>query len=80
MTSESNGFAAMGKPIPYNRKQAAYDAAKSMGVEDCFGLVNSVSEQLERDKPFEALNAAHKHTDLTGAYRIVAHLLTGSQP
>ena len=72
----SSGFAAMGKPIPNDRKQRAYDAAKSIGVKDCWGLVAGMSEHLERDKPYEAMESAKKHIDLTGAYRIMATLLT----
>jgi hypothetical protein len=73
---ELSGFAAMGKPIPYERKQRAYDAAKSIGVKDCFALVQGMSEQLERDKPYEAMQVGMKHVDLTGTYRIMATLLT----
>jgi hypothetical protein len=73
-----NAFNAMGKPIPFSRRQAAYDCAKGMGVEsgDCFTMVGAMSEQLERDKPYEAQQTALKYVDLTGAYRLMAVLLT----
>ena len=75
MTTET-GFSAMGKPVPFSRRQAAYDAARSMGVMEPFSLIDGMSEQLRRDKPFEAMSLARKHVDLTGAYRLMAHLLT----
>lgn len=74
-----SGFNAIGKPIPLFRKEAAYQQVKEMGVtspEDRMLLVNSVSEHLERDQPYEAQAAAMKYLDLTGAYRLVAVLLT----
>jgi hypothetical protein len=76
MTKHS-GFASMGKPVPGQRRQAAYDAAKSMGVENPLGLVEGMAHLLERDKPFEAMEFAALHVDLTGAYRMMATLLTG---
>ena len=74
-----SGFNAMGQPVPATRKQAAYDCAKEMGIEspdERMSLVNAVAEHLERDKPFEAQQAALRHLDLTGAYRLMAVLLT----
>lgn len=53
----------MGKPIPNTRRQRAYDAAKSIGVKDPHSLVSGMAEQLERDKPFEAMEVAKKHID-----------------
>lgn len=73
------GFDAMGKPIPMSRKQAAYECAKAMGIDspdERMALVNSVAEYLERDKPFEAQQAAMKALDLTGSYRVIATLLS----
>ena len=71
-----SGFAAMGRPVPYERRQAAYNAAQSMGLKEPFAVVDAMSEQLGRDKPFEAMEVAAKYVDLTGAYRLMAHLLT----
>jgi hypothetical protein len=78
MSKAATGFAAMGAPIPFSRRQAAYDCAKGMGVEadDCFTLTDAMSQQLERDKPYEAQQTALKYVDLTGAYRLMAVLLT----
>lgn len=73
------GMAALGKPIPYYRKQAAYEQAKLMGVQDgkAYPLINSVSEQLERDNPYAAMEIGMRYLDLTGVYRLFAYLLTG---
>lgn len=80
MEEFESGFNAMGKPIPFTRKQAAYDAAVAIGVkaEHRFPLINGVAEQLERDKPYEAMRLGMKYVDITGYYRIMAHLLTGA--
>lgn len=73
---ELSGMAAMGKPIPVSRKEAAYTAAKQMGVVDPFIVIGQMVEQLERDKPFEAMKMGMCHVDITGVYRLFAHLLT----
>jgi hypothetical protein len=75
-----SGFNAMGQPIPIFRKEAAYQLVTHFGVEpaeDRVSLVNSVSEHLERDHPYEAQAAAMRYLDLTAAYRLIAVLLTG---
>ena len=76
----SQGFNAMGKPIPNTRKQASYDLLKEFGLSTDSSLecVSNVSDLLERDKPFEAMEVARKYVDLTGAYRLTATLLTNS--
>lgn len=69
----------MGKPIPSYRKEAAYQLVKHIGVEpadDRVSLINSVSEHLERDRPYEAQATAMKYLDLTGTYMLIAALLT----
>lgn len=75
----NDGFNAMGEPIPESRKSAAYEQVKEMGIDspdERMKLVNSVASALERDNPFEAQQAALKQLDLTGAYRLMAFLLT----
>lgn len=77
MSKTFTGFAAIGKPIPYSRRQRAYDVAKKeMGVKNPFTLIDAMAEKLEKDNPFEAMEAAEKYVDLTGAYRLMATLLT----
>jgi hypothetical protein len=75
---ELSGFNNMGKPIPTDRRQAAYEHCKEMGLNAArsWECVNGVAEQLERDKPYEAQAAGMKHLDLTGTYRLMAVLLT----
>ncbi len=73
------GFDAMGHPIPADRKQAAYDTAKQMGIgtpEDRTELISTMVNHLERDRPFEAQEDAAKFLDITGTYRLMAVLLT----
>lgn len=73
------GFDAMGHPIPADRQQAAYDTAKSMGIEspeDRTELVGAMTIHLENDRPFEAQEAGLKFLDITGFYRLMAVLLT----
>lgn len=77
-----SGFAAMGKPVPDYRKANAYEAARDMGMrlaEDRWSIVSGMSEQLARDKPYEAMEIGLKYLDLTGAYRIMAVLLSSER-
>jgi hypothetical protein len=77
------GFSAMGKPVPFYRQQAAYDACKQMGLansEQAYHCVSSVSEQLARDQPYEAMKAGMVYLDLIGTYRLMAVLLTAKEP
>lgn len=74
----ATGFAAMGLPIPFDRRQKAFDAAIEMGCsrEEAFAVTDGMAEQLSRDKPFEALKIGTKYAGITAAYRLMAHLLT----
>lgn len=70
----------MGKPIPTDRKEAAMEQLREMGLtnkDDQVACISCICEQLERDKPFEAQQMGMKYIDLTGTYRIFAVLLTG---
>jgi hypothetical protein len=74
-----SGFAAMGLPVPFSRRQRAYDwLVHDIGLtsECAFALVDILSYQLEKDKPFEAMESARRSLDLTGAYRLLATLIT----
>jgi hypothetical protein len=77
--SKPNGFDAMGKSVPSKRKEKAYKWLLSLGIqkEDAHSCVSSVSNHLERDRPFEAQHKAMEFVDLTGSYRLLAVLLTG---
>lgn len=68
----------MGLPISNEKRQTAYELLGEFGVQfkaDRYFCVREVAEQLERDKPYEAMEIAQKHIDLTGAYRLFAVLL-----
>ena len=74
-----SGFDAMGKVIPLHRKRDADQHLKHMGLtnaEDRFRCVAMVSARLEHDDPYGAMEDATKYIDLTGAYRLLAVLLT----
>jgi len=47
--------------------------------EDAWRCVGTTAEALERDKPYEAQAAAMVYLDLTGAYRLMAVLLTAEK-
>jgi len=76
-----DGFAAMGKPIPVFRRDAALQHCRDMGLETADGMavVSGVAEQLERDEPYKAMEVGLKYLDLTGTYRLFAVLLTAEQ-
>lgn len=77
-----DGFNNMGKLIPQFRKQAAYEHAEQMGLDTPdkrWGLVNGMTEQLERDKPYEAMACGMKYLDLVGTYRVMAVLLAAPE-
>jgi hypothetical protein len=87
------GFEAMGRPISKGRRESAYQALKEMvpeaSTEDRMSLVERVANYLERDEPYKAMKETtdageYQHggqsglrLDLTGAYRLFAHLLAG---
>lgn len=73
-------FSMMGKPISPAVRQIGYEHCKEMGLDsgNAHNCVSAVSEQLERDKPYEAQAAGMKYLDLTGTYRLFAVLLTES--
>lgn len=77
-----DGFANMGKPIPAFRRQAAYDWLRSLGLtpERADKGVSGMCAALERDKPYDAMQAGMLVVDLTGTYRLMAVLLTSPKP
>ena len=76
-----SGMAAMGHPIPLPRKQAAFDTLREMNMlasaDEIVDLIDRMSEQLERDRPYQAQYIAmeSKLIDYTGALRLYATLL-----
>lgn len=75
---EMTAFSKMGKPLPPKARSRAYDHCLAMGLNSAraWECVQAVAEQLERDKPYEAMGAGMKFLDLTGYYRLMAVLLT----
>jgi hypothetical protein len=74
-------FNNMGKPLSSKARQKAYDDCKRMRLDsaDAWACVGAVAEQLERDRPYAAQGAAMRYLDLTGAYRLMAVLLTSGE-
>ena len=73
-------FNAMGNPIPNFRKQNAYTMCREiigLDTDTAWSLIEGMSNSLERDMPYEAMKHAENKVDLTGAYRVMAYLLTG---
>lgn len=73
------GMNSMGKPISFSRRAAADSHCKEMGMKDAdkrIAVVNGMSEYLERDKPYEAIQEGMRYLDLTGTYRLMAVLLS----
>lgn len=74
-----DGFAAFGKPVPFHRRDNAYKACKQMGMKDpeaIWTLIGQMSDKIERDEPLAAMDIASKTLDVTGCYRLLAHLCT----
>lgn len=74
---EPYGMGAMGKPISFGRRQAGYDHCLDMGLKSelAWQAVQDTAQQLERDKPYEAMQASMRFLDMTGTYRLIAALL-----
>jgi hypothetical protein len=79
-----SGFEAMGHEVPMFRKSAAERHLKQMGFDDAeqrFDIVAKMSGEIERDNSHAAMEAAYKlGLDVTGAYRLLAVLLTAVPP
>jgi hypothetical protein len=77
--TEFNGF---GKPVSMERRSAGYAACKEMGLdsEASWECVGYVAEAIERDDPYRAIGKSMKFIDLTGAYRLMAVMLTDQKP
>ena len=70
---------ALGKEIPAERRQRAYNWLRNeinLDQQDTYSVVSYISDSLERDQPYGAINEARKYLDLTGSYRLLAILLT----
>lgn len=82
-TEGNSGFDALGKSVPFYRQDAAYQHMKDMGCTDKEGMWNCIgrmSNAIARDEPHDALETAINYVDATGAYRLLAVLLTAEAP
>lgn len=72
-----DAFNHMGKSLDETARGEAYEHCKQMGLNSAkaWACVQVVAEQLERDKPYEAMREGMKYLDLTGTYRLMAVLL-----
>lgn len=79
-----SGFAALGKPVPFYRRQAADAALKDMGFSDAetrFAMIGAACERIARDDPHGAMEGMFQaRLDATGCYRLLATLLTAPMP
>jgi hypothetical protein len=75
-----SGFEAMGKQVPWHRRQAAYETLREIGVSspaERFECVNGMAGQVLLDQPYEAMRIGMRYVDLTGVYRVLAVLCCG---
>jgi hypothetical protein len=82
MAAEPSGWDAMGKPVPFARREAAERHMREMGYTDrevIFGTVQGMSEALGHDRPHAAIKIGMDNMgkDLGGVYRIMAVLCCG---
>lgn len=70
-------FEALGEPVPDERREAAAQAARDMGVDLPHGergWIDRIADAIEQDKPDTAVERSRQNIDLTGAYRLLGHL------
>lgn len=82
-TEGMDGFAAFGKPVPIYRRSAALHHARDMGCTDTEKMtfaIDRMCQFIERDEPYEAMQAGMHLVDLTGTYRLLAVLLCAEKP
>jgi len=82
-----NGYEALGKPVPDERKTAALHALREMNpkldTEACMGIIGKMVDAIVRDEPYEAMQVAREWgyskasvLDETGVLRLFATLVT----
>ncbi len=66
----------LGKPIPQDNRQFAYDWLKEIVDSDVSSkLIGLVASHLENDKPYLAFKECENVIDLTASYRLISTLL-----
>ncbi len=70
----------MGKPIPPEARQHGLDHAKEIGLDGmrAHAVIEGMANAIERDEPYKAQAVALRYVDLTGYYRLLAALLSGT--
>lgn len=70
----------MGKPVPPAAREYAMGHAKEIGLDstEAHAVIEGMANALERDKPYEAQGIAMRYVDLTGYYRLLAAILSGT--
>ena len=65
----------LGKPIPQENRQSAYDWLTSfLNNMSAIQLINLVSSHLENNKPYLVFRECENVIDLTASYRLIATL------
>ena len=75
-------FNNLGKPIPNDRKSIAYGWLREIDIQPADRrrlIVDSVSEKLEHDEPYESMEFKANIRDRTGCYRMIAILITDAE-
>jgi len=79
-----SAFEALGHEVPNFRREAGNSHLKAMGFESAelrFTIVQTMSQNIERDNPHMALeNALEQGLDATGCYRLLSVLLCATKP
>jgi len=92
-TKGTDGWDALGKPVPMYRRAAAMEHVKDMygdrpmDKEKVFSCIEAMCNHIERDNPHAAMERALAHrgnpagiVDAIGVYRLLAVLLTAQKP
>ena len=69
----------LGKPVSAENRDAAYEWLKKeigLASSQSLELIGAVASHIEKDLPNQALKAGMESLDLTGAYRLMAILLS----
>lgn len=78
----AQGYEALGKSVPVERMSVALATCRAMDPDiqtaTAMSIIGRVAQEIERDQPYRALQAAQEHFDVMGSMRLYAVLLTGS--
>jgi len=80
---EKDGFANLGKTVPSYRREEAYRTCREdfgLDAASATRVVGGMADAIERDRPYDAIQAGMHFVDLTGTYRLMAVLLVSPKP